>query len=421
MAPYWWPNPAVPGGMPYIKRDGFINPEVADYPDKGKLVVNVGEYTISLAYAWYLARTSPDAFPRPADEYARRAIDQLRAWFVNRDTRMNPNMNFAQIRPGHRIDPDDGATGILDLSREIRLVEAVSLLASHPTLFDKVLAGGIRIWFAQMLNWLENSESGKRAAGSGNNLGIYYDGLVGILKLYLRRRDASAFIRRSCNNRLNVHVRPTGEMPAETARSDSMHYTFFALKGLVKLAMLSDKITKNGRYGTGVCWRHPHFKRAMAYTLPAALNEDPRLWPHRQDGSRGFRPQAGWELYYAAWLAWGNREYRFGDAQNQWARRGGVGYWGRVWLPEPSTRSRVIGRAEASAARRRLSTVISESDPVYKQRAMSSLPSGQPTGAKIGGLVADYEENTCFGIACQPFTLKDGTTIFAASIDDYGA
>lgn len=421
MAPYWWPNPAVPNGLPYIKRDGFVNPEVNDYPDKGNLVTGIGDYTISLAYSWYMARVIRGSFPRPADEYAKRAIDQLRVWFVNPETRMNPNMQFAQIRPGHSVDPEDGATGILDLSREIRLVEAISLLSSHK-LFDSALQAGIRTWFAQMLTWLETSPSGQKASGSGNNIGIYMDGLIGIIKLYLGRPDAATFIRNACINRLNKHVRPSGEMPAETSRSDSLHYTFFALKGLVKLALLSDRVAAGGQFGTGVCWSHPNFKKAMAYPLPAALYDDKKLWPHKLQGSRGFKPQAGWELYYVAWLVWGNKDpYRFGDAQWKWSRKGAVGYWGRIWFPDPNTRTSVIGRGEASAARRRLTSALRQDQQiVYGDRSLSTLAVGKPLGSKVGSLQPEFEGDLCSGVDCQPFNVN-GTVIYAALIDDYGA
>ena len=27
VAPYWWPNPNTPNGLPYVRRDGEVNPE----------------------------------------------------------------------------------------------------------------------------------------------------------------------------------------------------------------------------------------------------------------------------------------------------------------------------------------------------------------------------------------------------------
>jgi hypothetical protein len=36
IAIYFWPDPKKPNGLPYIRRDGEINPETKDYKDKYK-------------------------------------------------------------------------------------------------------------------------------------------------------------------------------------------------------------------------------------------------------------------------------------------------------------------------------------------------------------------------------------------------
>src|SRR5687767_1188678 len=33
-APYWWPDPAKPDGLPYIRRDGERNPEIYKITDR---------------------------------------------------------------------------------------------------------------------------------------------------------------------------------------------------------------------------------------------------------------------------------------------------------------------------------------------------------------------------------------------------
>src|ERR1700743_1433643 len=51
IAPYFWPDSSKPGGLPYINKDGQVNPEVRQYQDKQnfpKLCENV--YLLSLAY-----------------------------------------------------------------------------------------------------------------------------------------------------------------------------------------------------------------------------------------------------------------------------------------------------------------------------------------------------------------------------------
>lgn len=35
VVPYWWPDPEKPDGLPYIRRDGKVNPERNDYDNTG--------------------------------------------------------------------------------------------------------------------------------------------------------------------------------------------------------------------------------------------------------------------------------------------------------------------------------------------------------------------------------------------------
>ena len=86
---YFWPDPAKPDGLPYVSRDGISNPELERY-DRNKLSDMASRVT-TLSLAWYLSGN---------EQYARRAVEQLKVWFLNKDTRMNPNLNYAQVAPG---------------------------------------------------------------------------------------------------------------------------------------------------------------------------------------------------------------------------------------------------------------------------------------------------------------------------------
>jgi hypothetical protein len=37
LAPYWWPDPKSPNGLPYIRRDGERNPEIKQITDHAQL------------------------------------------------------------------------------------------------------------------------------------------------------------------------------------------------------------------------------------------------------------------------------------------------------------------------------------------------------------------------------------------------
>src|SRR5579859_1396543 len=81
LPPYAWPNPETPDGMPWIQRDGYRNPATMEIPDKR------GLYRL-IELAWTLGQAHRH-LGRP--EYSEKAALCLRTWFLDPDTRMNPN------------------------------------------------------------------------------------------------------------------------------------------------------------------------------------------------------------------------------------------------------------------------------------------------------------------------------------------
>src|SRR4030095_5948775 len=78
-APYFWPDPAKPNGLPYIRRDGERNPEINKISDHHTIDL-MGADTRTLALAYYF---------KGNEEYAAKAAQLLRAWFLDPATRMN--------------------------------------------------------------------------------------------------------------------------------------------------------------------------------------------------------------------------------------------------------------------------------------------------------------------------------------------
>src|SRR6187402_1530923 len=54
LAPYYWPDPAKPNGLPYIRKDGQTNPEVKEYKDK-EYMPKLCEMVHTLALAYYFS------------------------------------------------------------------------------------------------------------------------------------------------------------------------------------------------------------------------------------------------------------------------------------------------------------------------------------------------------------------------------
>lgn len=103
LARYFWPNATTETGFPYVRADGFINPEMYLIPDVAYLDVMFHDVQhCSLAY-----------FFSGNETYAEVAVRRLRDWFLVPETRMNPSLQYANWVKGTPLQQNLGnGTGI---------------------------------------------------------------------------------------------------------------------------------------------------------------------------------------------------------------------------------------------------------------------------------------------------------------------
>ncbi len=134
MGRYWWPDPTKADGLPYIRKDGQSNPEIEKldrYP-----LSNFARSVETLALAYHLTTD---------EKYAEKAVANLRIWFLNADTKMNPNMNYGQTIPGVRNGLGRGE-GILDTYSFFEMLDAVEILKESKA-FETQDQMAIQDWF----------------------------------------------------------------------------------------------------------------------------------------------------------------------------------------------------------------------------------------------------------------------------------
>lgn len=293
LAPYFWPNPAKADGLPYIRRDGKVNPEAHDPANNDTLRIrDLGNTVETLALAYHFTG-------QPA--YAEHAARCLRVWCLDEATRMTPRFAYAQAVLGVN---DGRGTGILEARSLVEALDAASLLAGSPA-WTAADQQALDVWSGQFLDWLLTSKPGQDEYSAKNNHGTWFDVQTAKLALILGRRAvAQGILRDVPTRRIAVQVEPSGQQPLELTRTASFTYCCFNLEAHAQLATLGEHAgldlwrarTKDGR----------SLRVALDQLLPY-LGKDAKPWPHEQ--IRDLKPSALAPLLRRAGQVFGDPRY----------------------------------------------------------------------------------------------------------------
>ena len=264
LSPYWWPDPSKPDGLPYIRRDGETNPESKADLDQPR-VAALGSAVETLSLAWYFS----------GDEaYARRAAQQLRTWFIDPATRMNPHLRYAQLVRGN---PDERGSGIVDTRMFIDATDGASLLAGSAS-WSAADEAALKQWFAQYLAWLRTSPNGQHEHAAPNNHGSWYALQTAALALYTGDSALARSIALEAKPRIGWQIAPDGVQKIEMERTRSYHYSNFNIQALSRLAEVGRQVGVD-------LWSYTDssggsLRAAVAHVAPYVVNQ--KAWPGQQ-------------------------------------------------------------------------------------------------------------------------------------------
>lgn len=265
LAPYRWPDPTKPDGLPYLDHDGAVNPEIASIPDKKNMNDMIDDVKI-LSRAYYFTNNS---------EYVSKALELLRVWFIDKDTRMNTNFNYGELNRGiEKIN----SGGIMAGKNLTDILDSIGLISSSPE-WNNIYQSKINSWFNNYLNWLLKSESGQKESKKLNNHETFYSVQVASIAVFLNRTDvAKKIFKDTMKVQLPLSIEEDGRQPQELRRTKALHYSLLNLAGLIKLANVGKHIGIDlWNYTTP---RGATLEKAIDFLMPYI--EKKQIWPYPQ-------------------------------------------------------------------------------------------------------------------------------------------
>lgn len=265
LARYAWPDQTKPNGLPYMMRDGISNPELNKF-DRNKLSDMTGAiYRLSLAY--YFSEN---------EKYAKKATELIHIWFLDKTTRMNPNLRYAQHIPG---EADGRCYGVIDAYSFVEMLDGVQLLEKSKS-FTAKDSKKLKAWFSHFLKWLLSHPQAIEESDQKNNHAIAYDVQVAAYSLYTGNRkvfsDVLAYFPK---RRIATQIAPDGSQPHELRRTLAFGYSQYNLHHIIDL-MLMVKHQGLDFHKYGIRGEHSFFK-AMDFLAPY-MGKSVKLWPYQQ-------------------------------------------------------------------------------------------------------------------------------------------
>ncbi len=262
---YWWPDPKKPDGLPYIERDGESNP--GNFSQHRLVMRELRDAVAALAAAY---KVTSD------DRYVTKAVELLRVFFLDPQTRMNPNLKYAQAIPGKT--PGRGI-GIIDALHLIEVPVAIQAMRQSPAFPPEALAG-LKQWFDELAEWMVTSKNGREEAATKNNHTVAFHLQLAVYAGFTGDEAKLAECRRQFKevfvpNQMAVD----GSFPAELKRTKPYGYSIFQLDNMTTLCQVlssdrDDLWTFEMADGRGI-------RKAMTYLYPFLV--DKSKWPLKPD------------------------------------------------------------------------------------------------------------------------------------------
>ena len=254
---YWWRDPKNPGG-PYVQRDGMSNPD--NFVDHRRYLMRLSLQVPALAAAWVITKEQ---------RYAAHAARHLNAWFVDKDTRMNPNLQYSQAIHGRVTGR---GTGIIDTIHLVEVVRAIEVLPAVNTT--------VKAWFADYLHWMTTHPYGIEERDTKNNHATCWLMQAASFARLTNNTSVLQFARdRFKSVLIPGQLAADASFPEELRRTKPYGYSLFNLDAMATICEILS--TRQDNLWTFELPDGRGMRRALDFMVPYIRNKS--SWPHPAD------------------------------------------------------------------------------------------------------------------------------------------
>jgi hypothetical protein len=208
-------------------------------------------------------------------KYTDRAVLLLREWFLNPETRMNPDLEFAQKTT---------RVGVIDTRFLSRIIDCIGILKDSGvwTAQDE---SGMKDWCRQFLTNVQNRVD-EDHRDSGHNISSWYHVQMSSLALYIGDKELAFSLLDRTKARIDTALNVSGGFKRELNRTRSLSYSCFHIYAMYNLASMGEHLgidlwnyrTNDGR----------GLKLALEFLAKFAGKEIKDQWPYQEiEGTPG--------------------------------------------------------------------------------------------------------------------------------------
>ncbi len=261
---YWWPDSLNPEG-PYVRRDGQTNPD--NFVAHRHAMIRFSTLVGNLTSAYLLTKDR---------KYIDAALVHIQAWFIDEETRMSPNLLYAQAIKG--ITTGRGI-GIIDTIHLIEVVQSL-LKMEELELLSEEDEEGTKRWITEYLTWLTTHDYGIAEMNAQNNHGTCWVMQAAIFAKYTGNEEVLDL----CTDRYKTILLPDqmgtdGSFPRELSRTKPYGYSLFNLDAMATVCRILS--TEEDNLWTYTTPDGKNMQKAFDFLLPFVI--DKSAWEYKPD------------------------------------------------------------------------------------------------------------------------------------------